>query len=318
MKKTIVNCALFLALFLLVSVNLHAQSELGNFPFRIDSHIHLYDTNREGSSTFLNPEKHEKIYFPHLPPEFLKTAVPAGVYYAIVVEASYRREDNEWAMGIVNESENMLAFIANLDPRDANYIPDLELLSKNNKFRGIRIRTKDKIDISDPIIIEKLGELAKRNLVLELGPGQEPIDAIEKIAKKYPKMNIIMNHMAGGRIQDGQIEPSNWSERLGRLAALPNVYCKISALHTLSGKTPAPIKTSFYKPFIDKVVDSFGPDRVLFGSNWTLSEMYGSYSDLVSMYNKYVEESNSITSEGLYFENILNAYGLANNFKNDK
>lgn len=63
---------------------------------RTDTHIHLYDTNREGSITFLNPVKHKKVYAPHLVIEFLEVASANGngVDYAIVVEASTRREDN--------------------------------------------------------------------------------------------------------------------------------------------------------------------------------------------------------------------------------
>ncbi len=74
---------------------------------RIDAHIHLYDTNREGSCEFLNPVKHKKIYYPHFAKEFSETASPAGVNYAVVVDASKRREDNFWAMEVVNGSDNL-------------------------------------------------------------------------------------------------------------------------------------------------------------------------------------------------------------------
>ncbi len=281
-----------------------------NYSIRIDSHIHLYDTNREGSSSFLDPVKHKKIYYPHLAADFLQVAVPAAVNYAIVIEASTRREDNDWAMNIVNQSDNLLAFIANLDPRDENFIADLNKLSLNKKFRGIRIRPKSKIDISDEGFIETLAELAKRNLILELGPGQEPIEAIEKIARKYPEMNIIIDHMGGGRIQNGLILPENWNIRLKKLAALPNVYCKISELFDLAGQSPAPVNATYYKTYIDQVVDAFGPNRVLFGSNWTLSEMYGSYRDLVRVYDSYLKKNPKLTPEQLYSGNAIKAYCL--------
>ena len=67
-------------------------------------------------------------------------------------------------------------------------------LSKSKKFRGIRIRPKTEIDISSQDFIDKMGELAKRNLVLELRENYKPIEAIEQILRTYPNMNIIMNH----------------------------------------------------------------------------------------------------------------------------
>jgi len=298
---------------LIFSHQLYSQQIKGDQPFRIDTHIHIYDTNREGSSVFLNPNKHQKIYYPHLAPEFLDVASPAGVDYAVVVEASKRREDNFWVMQKVDESDNLLAFIANLDPRDSTYVSDLDELSKSKKFRGIRIRPKTKIDISNQDFLYKMGELAKRNLVLELRENYGPIGAIEKIARTYPTMNIIMNHMAGGRIQNGEIVPYNWNARLEGLSAIPNVYVKISMLYTLSGESPAPTDPEFYRNFINRVVDVFGPTRVLYGSNWTLSEMHGSYANLVRIYDRYLEEKEIISPEQFYIKNAINAYGLGIN-----
>ncbi len=276
---------------------------------RIDTHIHLYDTRREGSSTFLDPEKHEKIYFPHFAEQFIDTAGPAGVNYAVVVEASKRREDNFWLMRHVDTSECLLAFIANLDPRDPFFINDLDSLSKSPKFRGIRIRPSSPINIGEPQIIEKLGELASRNLVLELGGnGHDPL-VVTAIAGKYPGMNIIMNHLAGGRFTNGQIKPDDWKNWLSVFASEPNVYCKVSALYTLSGKNPAPVNSSYYDSLIDPVVEAFGPYRVIFGSNWTLSDMLGSYEDMVIMVDDYCERK-GLSKQKLYFENICEAYSL--------
>jgi predicted TIM-barrel fold metal-dependent hydrolase len=289
---------------------LHSQQEKQQNTFRIDTHIHLYDTNRAGSSVFLDSIKHKKIYHPHLAPEFLEVASPTGVAYAVVVEASKRREDNYWVMDIVNQSENMLAFIGNLDPRDKYYLEDLKRLSQNEKFRGIRIRPSKTIDLSDDKVIDLLGELAKRKLVLELQENIGPIVAIEKIARKYPNMTIIIDHMAGGKFKNDEIVPASWKERLKKLAALPNIYVKISMLYTLSGKSPAPVSSEFYRPFIDQVVDVLGPDRVLFGSNWTLSEMGGSYADLVKVYDDYLEKKEVITPQQFYTDNGIKAFGL--------
>lgn len=142
--KIIFNICFTLIVF---SHQLYAQQIKGNQDFRVDLHIHIYDTNCEGSSVFLNSNKHQKIYYPHLATEFLDFASPAGVDYAIVVEASKRREDNFWVMHKVDESDNLLAFIANLDPRDSTFVSGLDELSKSKKFRGIRIRRKIKVDI---------------------------------------------------------------------------------------------------------------------------------------------------------------------------
>ena len=277
---------------------------------RIDTHIHLYDTEREGSVQFLDPVRHERIYYPHYPEVFVDTAGPAGVSHAIVVEASRRREDNFWLIEIIENSDATLAFIGNLDPRDPDYASDLESLAKYKKFRGFRIRPQTPISLSDPGVIEGLGLLVKYGLVLDLGHNAGSAEEITALARKYPGMNIIIDHIAGGMKKDGKIVPEGWYAKLEELASEPNIYCKVSMLYHMSGENPAPKDAASYRPLIDPVVDAFGPDRVMFGSNWTLSDMYGSYSDMIIMLDEYLEGRPDLSPEKFYKENAMIAHGL--------
>ncbi len=293
------------------AIGLAKPDEAGNKKHqRIDTHIHLYDTRREGSAVFLDPVKHSKIYFPHFAREFVEVAKPAGVDFAIVVEASQRREDNFWLMNQVDSSDAMLAFIANLDPRDSWYEKDIDLLSKSQKFRGIRIRTVKPIDLADPKIVAKFSALELRNLVLELGVNNLEPEVVGAIARSYPRLNIILNHLAGGRIFNDPVRQEAWKARLTQFAAEPNVYCKVSALFDVSGQNPAPLNPDFYDLLIDPVVNAFGPERVMFGSNWTLSDMFGTYGNLIRMVDGYCSKRENIHPEKFFFENAKRAYGL--------
>lgn len=277
---------------------------------RIDTHIHLYDTRREGSSAFLDPVIHEKIYFPHFAEQFTDTACPAGVGFAVVVEASQRREDNYWLLAHVDTSDALIAFIGNLDPRDPMYANDLDSLSISKKFRGIRIRPSTPIDLSNPGIIESFVELSRRNLVLELGGNGVDPEVVATIARRFPNINIIMNHLAGGSLVGNQIQPPDWKTRLSLFASEPNVYCKVSALYEGSGKSPAPVNSDYYDALIDPVLDAFGPDRVLFGSNWPLSDMLGSYEDMIRLLDDYCDKHANLSPQKLYYENANRAYGI--------
>lgn len=296
--------------FLLLFISGCAVKKSDNGINKIDAHIHIYDTSRKGSCTFLDPVKHAKIYSPHLPDDFTQVSQSTGVNYAIVVEASKRIEDNDWLIKIVNESDNMLAFIGNLDPRHPDFRTDLERLALHEKFRGIRIRQESPVDIADPKVVEALGFLNKLHLVLELGENQGSTANIIALARKYPKMNIIMDHLAGGRLQNGNVVPDDWTERLTNLSRESNIYCKISMIYYLSGENPAPEDIEYYKPLIDPILDAFGPNRLLFGSNWTLSEMSGSYKDMIRMLDEYCKEKHDLSSEQFYTLNALKAYGI--------
>lgn len=296
--------------FLLLFVSGCAVSKSNNGVTKIYAHIHIYDTSREGSCTFLDPVEHAKIYSPHLPDDFTQVSQSTGLNYAIVVEASKRIEDNDWLIKIENESDNMLAFLGNQDPRHPDFRTDLERLALHAKFRGISIRQDSSVDFADPKVVEALGLLNKLQLVLELGENQGTTANIIELARKYPKMNIIMDHLAGGRMQNGDVVPDDWTERLTNLSGEPNIYCKVSMIYYLSGENPAPQDIEYYKPLIDPVLDAFGPNRVLFGSNWTLSEMGGSYKDMIRMLDEYCMERHNLSSEQFYTLNALKAYGI--------
>ncbi|HWS00603.1 MAG TPA: hypothetical protein VN249_08295, partial [Prolixibacteraceae bacterium] len=68
--------------------------------------------------------------------------------------------------------------------------------------------------------------------------------------------------------------------------------------------------SDFYDVMIDPVVDAFGPERVMFGSNWTLSELFGSYQDMVKMVDDYCKRRKNIIPELFFFENAKGAYGI--------
>ncbi len=210
----------------------------------------------------------------------------------------------------VDTSNALVAFIANLDPRDPFYIADLDSLCTHEKFRGIRIRPSTPINIADANIIASFAHLARKNLVLELGGNGVDPKTISAIARRFPNMNIIMNHLAGISMQGDQVAPGDYLARLTEFAREPNVYCKISALYTLVGQSPAPITPDAYKPLIDPVIEAFGPDRVIFGSNWTLSDMHGSYTHMIAMLDEYLAGREEPTPEQFYYSSINKAYGI--------
>jgi L-fuconolactonase len=85
---------------------------------------------------------------------------------------------------------------------------------------------------------------------------------------------------------------------------------KISALYTLSRKQPAPTNMDYYKPLIDAAVDTFGSERVMFGSNWPLSDLYGNFKNMITLLGDYCNTRDDLCSEQLIYSNAINAYGL--------
>ena len=165
------------------------------------------------------------------------------------------------------------------------------------------------MDFSNPEVLKQLRELDKRNLVLEMNG----LKHVATIAKKYPNMHILVNHFGGGKLKNGILQnEENYKKALQKVASFPNVFMKISALHSLSGKNKAPKKLKYYKPLLDANLEAFGPNRVLFGSNWPLSSLRGNYDNSVQILEAYCKSRNDLSEEQLFFNNVRKAYGLIN------
>lgn len=275
---------------------------------RIDAHIHLYDTNREGSYTFLRGKEKIKpeLFEPHLQETFLKAARPSGFSYTYVVEASARREDNFWLAKIADTSAHVLGFTANLNPLDSTFIADLDALIQNPKFRGVRPRIKG-LNMSDSMVISSLRELDKRHLVLEVNSLKDVLP----IATTYPEMTIVVNHFGSIRLKNGKIpKVIDYIYLLDTVAAHKNVYMKISALHVISGMNPAPTEMEYYKPLLDAALSAFSAERLIFGSNWPLSGLRGSYNNAVNILEEYSDKYPGLTTNKLFYENAIKAYRL--------
>ena len=105
----------------------------------IDTHIHLYDTQRPQGVPFPKPED-RRIYRPMLPADLRQVAEPAGVRGAVVIEASPWIEDNDWVLDLVANEPFICAVVGNLDPEAVEFPTLLERFARNPRFRGVRIR----------------------------------------------------------------------------------------------------------------------------------------------------------------------------------
>ena len=115
----------------------------------VDTHTHLYDPTRPQGIPWPNKDN-ELLYRTVLPKHFSETANPCDVTHTVVVEASVWVEDNDWILDLAKDAPSIVGFVGNLDPQQDGYIADLDRLSKNPLFRGLRLRRKELERVDDP------------------------------------------------------------------------------------------------------------------------------------------------------------------------
>lgn len=254
----------------------------------IDTHTHFYNPSRPEGVPWPNPND-EVLYRTVMPDDYKALAVPEGVTGTVVVEASKWVEDNQWILDLAADEPFIVGFVGHLEPDDAHFARDLARFSANPLFRGIRIGSGHLRAIGDKTVLGNLEKLAEKNLTLDLLIGPELLSAIPALVEHTPAMRVVINHIAGVRV-DGNPPDAAWVDAINEVARYPNIYCKVSGLAEHTGQIPAPSDPGYYAPTIDVLWDAFGEARLIYGSNWPVSERFASYATVQQIVNAYFSE----------------------------
>ncbi|MGY8640491.1 MAG: amidohydrolase family protein [Verrucomicrobiales bacterium] len=302
-------------LFLLSVVFVSGFSQAGEFkPVKhlIDTHIHLYDTTRDVEITW-PPTDDAVLFKPHLPAEYSKAAKAAGVSGVVIVEASNNLEDNQWVLDLVKEDPDFyIGLVGNVDVYREDFEAQINKLKQDKRFIGVRARRKGDIDYSDKRVLESLRVLAKHDLTMDYltnGAGVSGIEKIDKVAKAIPELQIVVNHCLGYDF-DGKTPDTEWIAAVKSLAANKNVYCKISGLYQRSVPQPAPQDPKHYEAVLDVLLQNFGQERLIYGSNWPCTKHTDDYASFLALVDRFISGKGQEAREGFYWGNAAKAYHL--------
>jgi L-fuconolactonase len=268
----------------------------------IDTHIHFYDPRRKEGIPW-PPSTDAILYKPVLPPLFASTATPVGVTGAVVIEASPRLEDNQWVLDQVKGNPLIVAYVANIEAGTPEFRLSLARFRQNPLVRGIRVFDEKFVaGVSQPAFMEDLKRLADADMSLDaIGETDTKwLAPLLTVAEKVPNLRIVINHMPE--------EPPAWkAEQIRALAKHPQVCCKVSGvLKTIGGKVPTDVAS--YRATLDQLWEFFGPDRVLYGSNWPKSDHLAPYATVLSVVKQYVEPQGAAASEKFFSKNAKAFY----------
>jgi L-fuconolactonase len=268
-----------------------ASGQLGTgtegFPV-IDAHTHFYDPTRAQGVPW-PPREDKLLYRPVLPKDYRALPVPRPVGGTVVVEASPWLEDNQWVLDLAARSPFIVGFVGNFPVGTKVFAAHLKRFASNALFRGIRLRDRRwEGTLDTPAFASDLKLLADYDLSLDLAGGMEILPFAARLAKELPGLRIIIDHLAGLPV-DGKAPPADWSEQMRALARRPNIYCKLSGLVEGTGRSDgsAPSGIEFYRPVLDAMRANFGPERLIYASNWPVSERFAplaTVQDIVAEY----------------------------------
>ena len=150
-----------------------------------------------------------------------------------------------------------------------------------------------------------LEQLAKRNLVLDMDCEWQNMGAGLELARRHPDLQIVLEHIGFPRSRDDEYFAS-WSAGIRELAAATNITCKVSGL----AMTDTRFTRESLAPWVKTCYESFGPERIILGSNWPIDRLYSSYDVIMNLYREYMSDYSQHEQEQMLRGNAARLYRL--------
>ncbi|MCA9163687.1 MAG: amidohydrolase family protein [Planctomycetales bacterium] len=271
----------------------------------VDTHTHFYDPSRPQGVPWPNP-KDDVLYRPTLPTEFQKLTQPLGVTGTVVVEASPWVEDNQWLLDLAKDNPFLVGIVGNLKAGQPEFREQLARFARNPLFRGIRIRGDELRDLpANREYLSDMRRLADANLTVDVLGGAPILPGVAKLAELVPTLNIVMDHLPFDMPTDAD-KAKPFDDALQAIGKQPHVFAKIS--HVL--KRPSdPTDLDTYRPQLDSLWKTFGPDRVFYGSNWPVSNRAATYENILTLMLQYTATLGTEAADKYFWKNSQTAYG---------
>lgn len=255
-------------------------------PMIIDAHQHFWlMKDRKGGWP---PAELAAIHRDFLPADLGPEIEAAGVDGTILVQSLPSVEDTRFMLGLAEQNETILGVVGWVDMKAADAPAVIADLAKSPKLKGLRPMLQDIADpdwIDDPALEPAVEAMMAHHLVFDALVLEPHLSALHAFARRHPGLPVVIDHGAKPRIATGHYR--DWRHAMLRLAELDNICCKLSGLLTeAGGQTPEAVR-----PYVETILELFGPERVIWGSDWPVVNLAGSYATWIEQCREIVPEA---------------------------
>jgi len=246
---------------------------------RIDAHQHFWQFSQPFDYRWLKTPGLEKINRDFLPADLDPLTLSAGIDRTIFVQTQHNLTENRWVLSLSAKSERIAGVVGWVDLASPACEDQLLEFKDQPKFVGVRHITQDEPDddfIVRPEIVRGLHVLQKHQVPFDLLFFVKHLRHAATLGRMLPDLPLVIDHLAKPRIKE-QVT-ADWLPHLQAAARCPNIYCKLSGLVTEADWHAW--KPADLRPYVLAALDAFGPDRCMFGSDWPVCELAGSYQQV--------------------------------------
>ncbi|MEU7777865.1 amidohydrolase family protein [Micromonospora parva] len=277
----------------------------------VDAHHHLWVRARHPQS-WIDPVTMAAIDADFEPADLAPLARAAGVTATVVVQSIPSVAETVDLLGIAAEDTVIRGVVGWVDLTADDVAERLDRLRSargGERLVGIRHLVQSETDpayLDRPDVRRGIAAVGAAGLVFDLLVRQHQLPMAARLTRDLPEVSFVLDHLA--KPQLGRPEMSQWSRDLRSLAASPNTTAKLSGLVT---EVPgSPWTPGDLRPAVEDALDAFGPDRLMFGSDWPVCLLASSYQRWVDTLAELLDGQDGADQASVWGATARRAYGL--------
>jgi L-fuconolactonase len=260
----------------------------------IDAHHHLWDLSvREqpwltGDQPWATEEELRPLRRSFTVADLEAAARPEGVTGTVVVQVLADPAETADLLAIAQDDNIVRAVVGWADltrPDVADQIAAYRELPGGGCLAGIRhpmLAEPDPDWLARPAVREALRQLAAADLCFDLAVFARQLPDCVATARSVPDCVFVLDHLGNPPAESG--DDGAWAAGIADLGRLDNVVCKLSGAHT------SPVSAAEFRPYYEATLAAFGPDRLMFGSDWPVSSLTAPYAQISGMYRELIAD----------------------------
>lgn len=243
-------------------------------------------------------------------PEDLQPELSANrVDGCVAIQADQSEEETRFLLELARRHSEVKGVVGWIDLRGENLPERLRYFSQFEKLRGFRHIVQSEPDdwfLLRADFLHGVGQLADFGFTYDILIYPRQLPAAIELAERFPRQRFVIDHMAKPSVRSAELQP--WSELMRKIARNSNVYCKVSGLLT-EGRWQGWLVDDF-KPYLDVVFEAFGCNRLMFGSDWPVCLLAGSYRQVMELVCAYIRAFPQDKQDRILGLNAVECYGL--------
>lgn len=276
---------------------------------QVDSHQHFwkYDVQRHSWIT----QEMQVLKRDYLPADLVPELRANGMAGCIAVQAEQSEQETQFLLELAKQYEVIKGVVGWVDLRSPQIAERLQHYSQFEKLCGFRHVVQSEADdefILRPEFCRGINALKKYGFTYDILIYARQLPAALELVSRFPDQPFVIDHIAKPSIRTGAMAP--WAAQMRSLADQANVYCKVSGLITEADWKNWRIGDLL--PYLNVVFETFGPERLMFGSDWPVCLLAGTYQQVKQLIENYIGKLSIQQKKDIFGLNAVRFYGLEN------